>query len=168
MKHFRVSKYNPGFRDKDGYFMRREWTSISDVGREFLSEVLSEQAYLQVENAYVSCLMRFLDMQKVASMVIEEYESGPPATPIHGRVQEMMPANLDNPFDGKILDKIQVGICARLVLRELFWCKLSGKRGEYIHFGYDYNMYVGGSRDIDISDVEVSGVYVEPMVSPYI
>jgi hypothetical protein len=31
----------------------------------------------------------------------------------------------------------------RLALREALWCRLKGERGFYVHFGYDYYMYIG-------------------------
>jgi len=58
----------------------------------------------------------------------------------------------------------------RLVLREILWCKLESTNGFYIHFGYDYYMYVGSpvssQRAIDYG--KQNGLYVEEMESPYL
>ena len=32
---FRVTKYDPRFRDPSGAYMREEWTAVSDIGRTF-------------------------------------------------------------------------------------------------------------------------------------
>ena len=57
---------------------------------------------------------------------------------------------------------------ARLALRENIWAKLESK-DMYIHFGYDYYMYIGSTKHCNnmISKIEESGLFVEPFVSPY-
>jgi hypothetical protein len=57
---------------------------------------------------------------------------------------------------------------ARLVLREVVWCKMSGMRGFYAHFGYDYYMYLGGAAPDDFALSVPQGLYLEHgFESPY-
>jgi hypothetical protein len=55
----------------------------------------------------------------------------------------------------------------RLALREALWCRLEGACNFYVHFGYDYYMYVG-SENVDAPPARLPlGIYAEPMDSPY-
>lgn len=51
MKQYRVTKYNPAFRI-DGKYTRNEWTSISDIGKNYDGETFTLSAYEKVESHY--------------------------------------------------------------------------------------------------------------------
>ena len=36
MSGYRISKYDPWLRDERGYFTGEDWTSFSDIGKEYL------------------------------------------------------------------------------------------------------------------------------------
>ena len=55
----------------------------------------------------------------------------------------------------------------RLALREAIWCRLEGVDGFYVHFGYDYYMYVGSERADEAPRDLPSGIFAEQMGSPY-
>jgi hypothetical protein len=63
-----------------------------------------------------------------------------------------------------------LGDVCRLVLREILWCKLESENGFYIHFGYDYYMYIGGPAPSEnsIAYGRQQGLFVEEMESPYL
>jgi hypothetical protein len=46
---FRVTKYDPGLRDRTGAFTGHDWTSITEVGKAFNGRFLTQQHYEQVE-----------------------------------------------------------------------------------------------------------------------
>ena len=33
--YYRITKYNPEFRDEEGRYILDEWTSVTDIGKEF-------------------------------------------------------------------------------------------------------------------------------------
>ena len=51
---FRVTKYNPAYRDRRGSYLRDEWTSGDNIGRVFTGEVLTPDAYQRVEDVYAA------------------------------------------------------------------------------------------------------------------
>ncbi len=55
MMNFRISKYNPVFRDEYGCYTKEEWTSISDVDKEICGVKLSLGGYLNIENKKIIC-----------------------------------------------------------------------------------------------------------------
>ena len=58
---YRVTKYNPQNRDRDGRYLGTEWTSYSDIGKCFDGKVLTEQEYLKAEDAFMSAAVSFLN-----------------------------------------------------------------------------------------------------------
>jgi hypothetical protein len=73
------------------------------------------------------------------------------------------------PFDdGSSLSLIEIDEVVRHVLREKFWCRLDGV-GAFIHFGYDYYMYIGVPVTCigAITLARQLGLFVEPFQSPY-
>jgi hypothetical protein len=72
------------------------------------------------------------------------------------------------PAEGALLTPAKLAIAFRAVLREEWWCRFESSTG-FVHFGYDYYMYVGVSRRSAVAeDAALSrGLFVEPFTSPY-
>jgi hypothetical protein len=152
VRSFRITKYDPRHRAASGAYQRDEWTAFSDVGRTFAGEVLTLAEYLRVEDLYldaVQCSMRCAGVESVTVAALEMHRR--PDTTI---------------FTGMQLDAAAARAVARSVLREQLWCKLVGPDGYYIHFGYDYYLYTGGTFHRDLA-AEIRGLYIEVFDSPY-
>ena len=58
---WRITKYNPVFRDEDGYYtLEKEWTCPSEIGKIIDEKEFTLDEYLPVEAAYVNTVMTFL------------------------------------------------------------------------------------------------------------
>ena len=153
MNEYRVTKYNPAFRDPGGAYTRDEWTSVKDVGRSFAGGVLTREEYERVENAYIGAALAFLDEAGLTSLRVEGLENVLGAWLVFR--------------NGSILSLDEVREAIRRVLREEFWCRLEGAGG-YVHFGWDYYMYIGVAHPCPKArerTVEL-GLYVEEFASP--
>lgn len=130
MLEYRVTKYNPLFRDSSGAYTRDEWTAVSDIGRSFEGVVLTRVEYQRVEDAYVAAAIEFLRETGVSSVAVMELEN-------QGHTLD---------FDAStVLSLERAGEVLRRVLREDFWCRLEAPKG-YVRVGWDYYMYVGVSQ----------------------
>ncbi|MEI8381383.1 MAG: hypothetical protein WCJ09_14745 [Planctomycetota bacterium] len=151
---FRVTKYDPAHRDCHGVYTQYEWTSVSDVGREFAGVVLTESEYRRVEDAYITTAIAFLDESGVQSLTISGLECH---------------AAVSLPFaEGSPLGLTDVGEVIRQILREKFWCRLEGTQA-FVHVGYDYYMYIGVPLACPNAATFAGqlGLFVEPFRSPY-
>ena len=74
MMNYRISKYNPKYRDEHGIYTRDEWTSISDVGEYFNGYEVTMEEYLETENRYVKAIDIILDYLKISYLYIMELE----------------------------------------------------------------------------------------------
>lgn len=151
-----VTKYDPSLRDATGAYIGCDWTSRSDIGRAFDSGMLSEAVYLNVENSYLSAMKSFLIEAGIESLGLTALElRDAPADGFPHRGNLSIAQSLD---------------FARLVLREESWGKLVVPGKAYVHFGYDYYMYIGvpSKCERSIAIARDLGLFVERIRSPYL
>jgi hypothetical protein len=149
MYQYRITKYNPVFRDEKGRYTSEEWTSFGDVG-----EIVSVKEYVRVETAYIGTALAFLREAGVVELQIRGLENS-----------KKLPILL---VEGKQLSLQELESTLRNVLRDEIWCRFEGKSA-FVHFGWDYYMYVGVSKDCPeaYAFAEKSGLFVEDFQSPY-
>lgn len=152
MFEYRVTKYNPAIRRDGGRYT--EWTSFGDVGATFDGTVLTQTAYEKVESAYIAVATAFLREAEAYSLSIcgLEYRKD-------GGGSYM---------EGDSLSLKDVEAIMTKVLRDELWCRLEGDRG-FIHFGWDYYMYVGVASVCPKAEGLATkvGLFVEEMLSPH-
>lgn len=133
----------PILKEKN-YRCSKSWTSIDDIGRLYDGRKFTYNDYLKTEQAYVNLLIslfRYLHAQKIKIIQLEVYEDLPPNTIYdkdgklnewYNKVKNNMSLSLDN-----------LQYIVPLILRENMWGTIYHKRTRtYIHFGYDYYVYV--------------------------
>lgn len=160
MRHWRVTKYDPVHRDTSGAFRADDWTAFGDIGRVFAGVVLTPADYEEMESRYVDAAIHFAHEAGVRSLIAVGVEEKSP--------KERTPSV--ELSEGAPIDLQRAPHVIRAILRDEVWCKLEARPLFYLHFGYDYYMYVGCQRDLPDS-VEFaikSGLFVEDFLSPYL
>ena len=157
MQCFRITKYDPRHRDASGHYLRDEWTSYSDIGESRAGTVLTFETYLQGEDAYLDAIAAMMRCAAIESVTVAALELRRKQREELGEFREL--------GDGSVLDVVATRAVATFVLREVLWCKLLGPAGFYIHFGWDYYMYIGGTFRSRLPALR--GLYIEPFASPY-
>lgn len=157
MYTYRITKYNPKFRDETGAYTKDEWTEFSDVGKEFDGNVLTIGEYEQVESAYIETLIAFLEENNISNLNIYKIENF-----------------RDVKFGDKIIKRSQfynlpdLRELFRMILRGQFWAKFKNEDGSYVDFGWDYYMYIGVPNQSKkaIEFAEKNHLYVEECPEP--
>ena len=54
--------------------MSDEWTSFSDIGKVFDGTILSQDAYLETEKAYIDCYIELIEKAKNSKLHIRQAE----------------------------------------------------------------------------------------------
>ena len=154
MFQYRVTKYNPTFRDVSGVYTRNEWTAFCDIGKSFNEVILTNAEYQRVESAYVSTVVAFLQESNVLSLVVCGLEN-------YGGIVLGF-------SDGSSLSLKQIEVTLPRILREEFWCKLKASQS-FVHVGYDYYMYLGVPVVCPKAEQLAAslGLFVELFQSPY-
>lgn len=155
---YRITKYDPAKRDENGAYLLDEWTAFSDIGKEFAGVRLEEAAYLEVESAYLAAVGSFLREARLPELFLKGLE--------RGRAKSL-PAFVE---EGQLLSVELCVAFSRLALREVAWGRLSVPGRAYVHFGWDYYMYIGVPVvcPSSVEAAERSGLFVEPFRSPYL
>ena len=166
--YWRITKYNPINRDAQGVYHKNEWTSINDIGKEFNNVEFVFDSYIFYENLYIDAIIRIMrenevDLLKVEALEVKCYVD-------YSSFSELELKNCFNNLKNNILvTKHDITQIVRLVLREFVWCKLTCQR-MFVHFGYDYYMYIGSEQPskITLKAIESRGLFVEKIASPYL
>ena len=167
MYGWRITKYNPKNRDLNGAYLKKEWISHSEIGNAFEGKKFTVEDYLQVEQAYIEAIISFMECLNINSLRIVALQKN--IRPKENGFYSLSMISAYNSFKkGQLIPKELVVAIARLALRENLWCKLEVV-DMYVHFGYDYYMYIGSNKPCDatVDKIEQSGLFVEPFVSPH-
>ena len=154
MFEYRVTKYNPAFRNELGGYIPEDWTSMSEIGREFEGVVLSEDEYRRVEQAYIDSAFAFLSESGLTSLRVRGLENHQKLVLEFG--------------EGSVLSLDEISGVMRRILREELWCRLEAPSG-FVHFGWDYYMYIGVPQRCPAAEKRAGelGLYPEDFASPY-
>ena len=161
MNSWRITKYDPLNRDVDGsYLDLEEWTCFSEVGTK-----VSMEEYQKQEEKYVHAITTFMaemGLNRVYVIALEQWSD---------EVRNQS-ANefLSKIWIGKAVAVQEVRKLAKLTLRNAIWCKLGYKNQFFVHFGYDYYMYIGASNECAKAKevVKETGLFIEDFKSPYL
>jgi hypothetical protein len=153
VNEYRVTKYNPAFRDPYGGYTKEEWTIFKQVGDTFSGVTFTLEEYERVENAYVDVALAFISEGNVSAIMVRGPEN---------RGQQQNGFTEGNVLSFELIDPI-----IRRILREEIWCRLEGNGG-FLHFDWDYYMYVGVPHPCPAAEARASelGLYVEECASP--
>lgn len=151
---YRITKYDPSRRNISGAYLDDDWTSRSDIGREFGGVELTQRRYLEVEQAYIDVASAFLQEAHIQCLRVKGLENQTPSATV--------------PMEGCEVAASAVSPVLRGLLREEFWCKLESPIA-FIHVGWDFYMYIGvPSRCEDTEEfARKAGLFPEVFSSPY-
>ncbi|WP_313894134.1 hypothetical protein [Psychrobacillus sp.] len=167
---WRITKYNPAFRDEDGYYtLQKEWTCPSEIGKVIDGKEFTLVEYLGVETAYVNTVMTFLSEYGLSSLRILQL------TKMDVSKEDKVSILYETEFDemdlqeDKELNENEIRIICKMILRNFVSCQLYSKGAFFVDFGWDYYMYIGSSTKCpsSIKFANESGLFVEETKSPY-
>ena len=161
MNSWRITKYDPVKRGSDGsYLDHEEWTCFSDVGTK-----VSIEEYQIMEEKYLNAVTTFMNemgLNRVYVTALEQWSD----EVRNQNVEEF----LSRIWVGKAVTIQEVRKLAKLTLRNAIWCKLGFKKQFFVHFGYDYYMYIGANEECEKAKeiVKETGLFIEDFKSPYL
>jgi len=165
---WRITKYNPENRDKNDVYKKNEWTSVSDIGKKFENNEFTFEKYLFYENAYIGAIINIIRENNVEMFKIDTLEK-----------YEYINYNDFSELESKkyfkslrkdmLIPKQKIKQVAQFALRNIIWCRLVSEE-MFIHFGYDYYMYIGSTRlsEETLKKIKNNQLFVEERISPYI
>jgi hypothetical protein len=169
---YRVTKYNPLYRDPRGFYLREEWTSVSDIGKTFCGKKLTPTEYLKVEGLYLAAITAFMDCLSINILYVDsltKWKEEVNLRDLQSSNEALKQVYVDLK-EGIDLNRDDISNASRLVLRDEIGLKLIYPEKMFVHFGYDYYMYIGCSDICSeaIINITKSGLFIENFVSPYL
>jgi hypothetical protein len=172
MDWWRISKYDPAFRDQNGIYQRDEWTSASDIGRAFAGETLDLRTYLATEAAYVASVREFMADANLTALRVAWLE--PPrlveVLRNHGFPDAADLEQLAADFrDGLEVSGARLDQVLRLNLRNVLWCWLEEAGRFVVEAGHEYYLHLGTAAPSQraISRTHELGLFVEEWSDPH-
>ncbi|MCQ4087547.1 hypothetical protein [Saccharibacillus sp. JS10] len=170
---YRVTKYDPANRNKVGHYKQEEWTSVNDIGTKYGEDFFKIEEYLKVEKAYVNAIENFMKdgeipYLKVASL--NKWTRMLKKGKLKRYYSKIMKKNFSKIREGDLFYLDEIKSIVPLILRQNLWCKLEFQNQFFVHFGYDYYMYIGTYKEYssDICTSDDVDIYIEPYISPYL
>jgi hypothetical protein len=150
---YRVTKFDPANRNEAGNYTADEWYLHCQIGDTFDGVLLTEDEYLRVEDAYIATALRFhsdAGQPDIFAISVEDNRK------------------LGAPAEGSLITSNQLPALCRAMLRGDYWCRIEG-RDFFIHFGYDFYMYIGAcaATEHTLDFARSEGLFPEPFASPY-
>jgi len=158
---YRVTKYNPEFRDANGHYLRSEWTEHADIGEVFGGVRLEDEEYLRVEALYLAATRYFLEEARIPGLVLKDLQVW---------FEDLEAEGLGFLKNGATLSVEQCLAFQRALLRHEAFGALSIPGRAYLHVGFDFYVYIGLPVPClsAVQAVERSGLFVEPFRSPHL
>lgn len=162
MNQYRVTKYNPAFRDEQGRYLRDEWTDFSDIGCTFSGRVLTAEQYYEVERHYIEVCISAWEKQGCPQIFLKDIENNSLPFWIPQRIRGALW------FPKVIKDEKHLSEIIKRILENRLWARLEGEQF-FIHFGWDYYMYIGTLLKPNLMSELASeyDLYCEEMISPH-
>lgn len=166
LKSYRITKYNPDKRNKDWHYLDfKEWTSISDFENENIAQ------YYKMEDKYIQIIIKIMEIYNITSLIIKNYEKRDKYNDITFKewISQEIFENISN---NKTILLNDIPTIVRSILRENIWCKLQWERNFFIHFWWDFYMYIGfrDSKKIveKLKNINTTDLFIEEFRSPYL
>jgi hypothetical protein len=166
---YRITKYNPAYRNEKGWYLRDDWTCYSEIGIRNNGEIFTLQEYLDAENKYIQAIIQFMKCNKITFFQVNDIEKSFNPEKDLNSTQEMIEIRKKIKNRSFVSEKDLENVC-KLILRNYLWCRLKNDETMEVHFGYDYYMYILSKSMCEkaISNIERSGLFVEEFKSPYL
>lgn len=163
---YRITKYNPKFRNNLGHYLRDEWIDYSEIGKFFMDEEFTYEEYIKKENSYISVISFIIDKKK--NKYIQIKNAAKDIRELDKNTSSSMKSIMSKIKNGAFIEVGDVPDLCRLILRGHIWAKIY-TLSLFIHFGYDYYMYIGftGRCSGLTRKVKECGLFIERFKSPY-
>jgi len=171
MYKYRITKYNPSFRDYNGAYLKDDWISISEIGETFDEGELTLEQYKQTEDGYIKAIQLIMDYLSVPYLIITDVDIPEhPDEIFQKRIKIFREFYTDEMleyyFSAKNNDKLnkeKLDFHCRFMLREDIQSDVHYPRKMKVFIGYDYLMGIDTSKSLEpiFPLLKETGLYIE-------
>ena len=70
MYQYRISKYDPQYRDEKEIYCREDWTSYCDIGKLYDGKIFNKDDYIKTETHYCDTILNILINNEVKEVFL--------------------------------------------------------------------------------------------------
>lgn len=171
MYKYRITKYNPLFREANGRYTKEDWTSISDIGKKFEGNVLATKDYKSTEDKYVKAVQLIMDYMTTPFVIVTNVRKSTDDADFEETIRKYpelykeiyLMDTYHNITDTMKFSTEKVDSLVRLLLREEIGAEVFYDTKLKIFIGYDFLMGIHVSKPIDpvVPSIKKMGLFVE-------
>ncbi|PHS09816.1 MAG: hypothetical protein COA78_11800 [Blastopirellula sp.] len=172
MRLFRVTKYNPKYRNSEGHYLPDEWTCPSEVGKVFNGNTFTKKQYFEIENKYIEAIVSVLQFENLDHLRITnlctDYCEENLADKTHLWLVEKEFTDIEL-FEDKPVLVSELPILLKMIFRNFIWCKLEINNLFYLSVEWDFYMFIATpncNRDT-FNEAQETGLFVEEVDSTF-
>ncbi len=153
--HYRVTKYDPGFRDRIDSYLRDEWTSRRDIGTEIDGRLLTEDEFEGTINRYLYTVEAFAHESGVTHLTVADLVEG---------VDTRQPPWVSLSDGATVPLDTAVELVRSMLRGEVLGPKLEDGDRFYVHVHDHMYMWIGSDVECvkATAEAERIGLFVEP------
>ncbi len=170
MYKYSITKYNPSFKDDENRYLKDDWTAISDIDKTFDGEKLTIEDYRKTEDSYIAAINLIIDYLSLPYLKVDDVIRSFSLKMFQDMIKEYRELYTEeliecysNVKNNDNLNKENIDVFCRLLLREDIGAKVFYPRRMKVFIGYDYLMGIHMSKPLEpiIPLIEEMGLYVE-------
>ncbi len=104
MFSWRITKYNPQFRNTQGHYLKDEWISFSNIGHMYENKIFTIEEYLNTEDKYVHAILSLMKCLNINTLHVYKLEKYRTIKNTHYLSQEMIDC-FNNIYDNQNTDE---------------------------------------------------------------
>lgn len=156
MYNYRISKYNPICRNKEKVYLKNDWTSFTDIGKEFNDGKLQKKKYLMVENQYIEFFINLFASLRIKNIFVQGLEKYIKYKDIELMMKEYdlllsekQKIIFDNIYEGCRYDINDLGNIIVLLMRDCMWCRILDENNMIeVDIGYELYFHINSKSKI--------------------
>lgn len=165
---WRITKHDPKYQNDYRAYMKDEWCIYSEIGKTFNNVRFDFNEYERIERLYIESIKLFMECHRINELQIDALEKNKPlVNDLHNNTN-IIKLFEDAKKSNWVRNTDLPDFC-KLILRDKLWCKLRYPRKMFVHFGWDFYMYIGSSIACTqtMAEIKKNGLFTEPFKSPY-
>ena len=171
---YRITKYNPLFRNDEGRYLVEDWIAVSDIGSVFNGKELTMEEYKKTEDSYIAAIKLIMEYLNIPYLRAADVIRSFPLEMFKSLINDYNELYSDEMMEyyssekgNYTLTKEKVDFFCRLLLREDIGATIYYNRKMKVFIGYDYLMGVHTSKSLEpiVPVIHKLGLFVEDFSS---
>lgn len=141
MRHLRITKYDPKYREQNDVYTKNEWFNFGCIGSIYEDKIVTIEDYEIVESKYLDTIEISYTLSDLPELYIHKLEITDDENVLENEVVEII-------NKGKISNNYELRLICKSIFRLLIWCELFTSDSQFgIEIYSDMYLYIITDND---------------------